>query len=211
MSKINLTDLSTISGNEQSAINTINSNNLALETASDNTLSRDGTAPNQMLADFDMNSYRILNTVDAINLSEPPTYRQLLNLITAATGFDPLNTVVLFNMYGNGSVLPSGILSQTDITLPFNCQITSWTLLADQVGSLIIDIWKDNYGNYPPTVADTITASAKPTLAAVIKNTDTALTGWTKTITAGDTVRFNIDSVSSITRAVLALSLRKTS
>lgn len=211
MTKITLNDLSTISGNEQSAINTINANSALIETASDNTLSRDGTSPNQMLASLDMNSFRILNTVDAINLSEPPTYRQLLNLINAATGFDPLNTVVLFNMYGNGSVLPTGSLSQTDISIPFNCQITSWTLLADQTGSMVIDLWKDNYGNYPPTVADTITAAAKPTLSSALKNTNSTLTGWTVTITAGDTIRFNIDSVSSITRAVLALSLRKTS
>lgn len=211
MTKITLNDLSTISGNEQSAINLINANNATLETASDNTLSRDGTSPNQMLADLDMNSFRILNTVDAVNLNEPPTYRQLLNLINAITVSDTLNTVLLFNMYGNGSVLPTGSVSHTDVSIPFNCQITSWTLLADQIGSLVVDIWKDSYGNYPPTVADTITAAAKPTLSAVTKNTSTTLTGWTTTITAGDTIRFNVDSASTITRAVLALSLRKTS
>jgi len=211
VTKIILNDLSTISGNEQTAINLINANNETIETASDNTLSRDGTAPNQMLASLDMNSFRILNTVDAINLLEPPTYRQVLGLINAATGFDPLNTVLLVNMFGNGSVLPTGTSSQIDEPIPFSCQITGWTLLADQVGSIVIDIWKDNYGNFPPTVADTITAGNKPTLSSAIKNTDSTLGGWTKTISAGDTLRFNIDSVSSITRAVLALSLRKTS
>ena len=31
-------------------------------------------------------------------------------------------------------------------------------------GSIVIDVWKDTYANFPPIVADTITASAKPTL-----------------------------------------------
>lgn len=44
------------------AANTINANSATVVTAFDNTLSRDGTSPNQMLADLDMNSNRILNS-----------------------------------------------------------------------------------------------------------------------------------------------------
>lgn len=40
----------------------INTNNDNIETAFDNTLSRDGSTPNQMEADLDMNSNNILNT-----------------------------------------------------------------------------------------------------------------------------------------------------
>lgn len=39
----------------------INANNALIEAALENTLSRDGTSPNQMEADFDMNGYRIVN------------------------------------------------------------------------------------------------------------------------------------------------------
>lgn len=60
MTKITLTDLASLQ-NETTAISAINSNNAVLETASDNTLSRDGTAPNQMLSNLDMNGYQILN------------------------------------------------------------------------------------------------------------------------------------------------------
>jgi len=59
--KLTLSDLSNITGNEQSAITTINNNNSAIETALENTLSRDGTSPNSMGADLDMNSNDILN------------------------------------------------------------------------------------------------------------------------------------------------------
>ena len=50
------------------------------------------------------------------------------------------------------------------ITIPFGCTITDITLLADQAGAIEIDLWKNTYSNYPPTSADTITASARPKL-----------------------------------------------
>lgn len=109
---------------------------------------------------------------------------------------------------GNGSVLTVG--TKIDVPIAFSFVINSWTLVADQVGSLVIDIWKDTYGNYPPTIADTITAAAKPTLTAANKNSDTLLTGWIKSVTAGDTLRFNIDSASIVQRATLVLSCTKT-
>lgn len=48
-----------------SASVTINANNDATEAAFENTLSRDGTSPNEMQADLDMNSYRLLNLPEA--------------------------------------------------------------------------------------------------------------------------------------------------
>ena len=57
-------------------------------------------------------------------------------------------------------------------------------------GSIVIDVWKDTYANFPPTVADTITASAKPTLSSATKSDDTTLTGWTTAVTAGDVFGF---------------------
>lgn len=58
--KLALTDLVSLT-NEVSALAAINNNNAAIETALDNTLSRDGSAPNTMEADLDMNSNKILN------------------------------------------------------------------------------------------------------------------------------------------------------
>jgi len=84
------------------------------------------------------------------------------------------------------------------------------TLLADVSGSIVIDIWKDTYANFPPTVADTITASAKPTLASAQKAQDSTLTGWTTTIAAGDILAFNVDSITTVTRVTLSLKVRKT-
>jgi len=106
---------------------------------------------------------------------------------------------------GGGSTPSTGI--KGDFFVPYNATINSVTLLADQSGSIVIDIWKDTYANYPPTNADSITASAKPTLSSATKSQDTTLTGWTTTLSAGDTLRFNVDSVSTITRVTLVLKI----
>lgn len=115
---------------------------------------------------------------------------------------------ITFLISGGGSTVATGIAG--DLTIPFNCTITEWTLLADQTGSVVVDIWKDTYANYPPTVADTITGSAKPTISAGVKGQSSTLTGWTTTITAGDTLRFNVDSASLITRVTLSLKVKRT-
>jgi hypothetical protein len=60
MAKLTLNDISTFV-NDSSAVTSTNANYAAIETAMEKTLSRDGTSPNVMEADFDMNSNDILN------------------------------------------------------------------------------------------------------------------------------------------------------
>ena len=95
--------------------------------------------------------------------------------------------------------------SQCDVQIPYGMLITKVTLLANTTGSIVIDIWKDSYGNFPPTVADTITGSAKPTISSAEKYQDSTLTGWTKAISAGDTLRLNVDSCTTITRCLVII------
>lgn len=61
MAKLTLSNVANISGAESAAIGVINANSDAIETALENTLSRDGTSPNSMGADLDMNNNDILN------------------------------------------------------------------------------------------------------------------------------------------------------
>lgn len=109
---------------------------------------------------------------------------------------------------GGGSAITTGVKSS--LRVPFACVINSVTLLADQTGSVIVDIWKDTYANYPPLDADSITASAPPTLSSTNKSEDTTLTGWTTTISVGDILVFNVDSAATITRLTLELKVTKT-
>lgn len=68
--KVTLLPLSNLE-NENTAVGIINNNMVAITTAMDKTLSRDGTSPNTMSAPIDMNSQRVLNLPSPVNNSEP--------------------------------------------------------------------------------------------------------------------------------------------
>jgi hypothetical protein len=110
---------------------------------------------------------------------------------------------------GGGAVLVAGTKAYV-LDVPFTGTIVRATIAADVSGSCVVDIWKDSYANYPPTIADTITASAKPTLSSVIKNQDATLTGWTTTVTTGDCLIFNIDSATTVTKVMVVLRVTVT-
>jgi len=97
MAKLTLSDLANLE-NQTSAVTTINTNNQRIEDALENTLSRDGTTPNQMNADIDMNSNEILNLGDldmnnhrisglpeAVADDEPVRFGDIEDLITTLT------------------------------------------------------------------------------------------------------------------------------
>jgi hypothetical protein len=115
---------------------------------------------------------------------------------------------IQFVIDGGGSAITTGI--KGDVQMPFACTITAARLLADQSGSIVVDIWKDTYANFPPTDADTITSSTPPTISTATKSEDTTLTSWTTSIAAGDILRFNVDSITTVTRVTVALTVTKT-
>lgn len=117
----------------------------------------------------------------------------------------PLTDCFEFVIDGGGSAITTG--EKGHLEVPFDCTITAVTMLADQSGSIVIDVWKDTYANYPPTNADSITASATPTISSAVKSQDTTLTGWTTSLTAGDILAFNVDSVTNITRVTISLKV----
>lgn len=85
MAKLTLSDVTNLQ-NQQSLAATVNANSALIVTAMEKTLSRDGTSPNEMTADLDMNSKRILNLVDAVTNQEPVTYRQFIEGSSVVTG-----------------------------------------------------------------------------------------------------------------------------
>ncbi len=120
-------------------------------------------------------------------------------------------TALSCSMDGGGSAITTGVKAACDITVPFACTINNWTVTADQSGSIVVDVWKKAYAtSSPPTVTNTITASAKPTLSSAQSNQSSTLTGWTTSVAANDVFRFNIDSSSTVTAAVATLKCTKT-
>ncbi|TPI86369.1 hypothetical protein [Mesorhizobium sp. B2-8-9] len=125
---------------------------------------------------------------------------------TLALNTDARTRNIFYVIDGGGAAITTGI--KGDLPIPFACTIIEADVLADQVGSIVIDIWKNTYANFPPTVANTITAAAKPTLASAAKAQDATLTGWTTAIAAGDILRFNVDSAATLTRVTIAIKVR---
>src|SRR5688572_8344821 len=82
MAKLSLSDPANLQ-NESTFVALLAANNAATELAMENTLSRDGTTPNQMAADLDMNSNSILNLPDALTSQEPVTLSQFTDAIDA--------------------------------------------------------------------------------------------------------------------------------
>lgn len=103
MAKLTLSDLTNLQ-NDQSVVSTINSNNAAIETALENTLSRDGTSPNTMSADLDMNSNQIINLVAATTDTEPVRKAEFDDAISEITS--------------DGIALPSSGIVVYDIDTP---------------------------------------------------------------------------------------------
>lgn len=109
---------------------------------------------------------------------------------------------------GRGTTITTG--QKGYIEVPFACTITRATAIADQTGSIVVDVWKDTYANALPDNSDSITASAPITLSSASKAQDSTLTGWTTTIAAGDVLGFNVDSVTTIERLTITLTVIKT-
>jgi hypothetical protein len=82
MPKLTLTDLTSLT-NESTAISQINANGGLIEVALENTLSRDGTTPNTMTSDIDLNGNDLLN-IGTIGLSGGNTIEASLASAEAA-------------------------------------------------------------------------------------------------------------------------------
>jgi len=112
---------------------------------------------------------------------------------------------IIYEIDGHGEAIATGIKGDIYFTHP--AKIKSVTALADQQGSIVIDLWKDTYANYPATDEDSITAAAPITIADGIKAQDATMTGWTKDITATQTIRINVDSCTTITKLTLIITV----
>lgn len=79
-----LTDISNISGAPTAAETAINTNSDSITTAFQNTLSRDGSTPNSMGANLDMNENRVVNMADGVNPQDGVTVSQLTDGLAAS-------------------------------------------------------------------------------------------------------------------------------
>lgn len=96
------------------------------------------------------------------------------------------------------------------ISVPYNMTVTEWTIIADQAGSAILDLWVSPYSTSLPDASDSITGSAKPEISGSNTARSSNLTGWKKALKAGDLIVFYIDSISGIKNMSFNLRGRRT-
>lgn len=100
---------------------------------------------------------------------------------------------------------PSLTTGQTNYLphLPWACTISRWDIAVD-AGTITIDVLKTSSTTTVPT--SSITASATPSLASNTLAGSSTLTGWTTSVSAGDSLGFAITAVSGVTTATLTLT-----
>lgn len=133
-------------------------------------------------------------------------------IVTAGATLATTATVDLVFVIGdNSNTITTGVKGYFPVDFGFT--IVQWTLVADASGSIVVDIWSDTYANYPPTVADTITASAKPTISTATKGQSSSIGTWTSAgaVASGNVLGFNVDSITTCKQVTLTLKVTKTS
>lgn len=169
MSKIVLNDQDSLT-NESSFLTSLNSNWATLRTASDNTLSRDGTSPNQMGADLDMNSHRILNLLDASTDQEPVTLAQFHGFQEATLGDIQATLDFVFGstpnffMVRGASTWGSRAIVGSDLPTPKTTSLGGVFALSTTAGQVIGGL--DEFGVLQPATTIVLTGTSSAIFAA---------------------------------------------
>jgi len=112
--------------------------------------------------------------------------------LTVTSGIIGEPREICFIIDGGGSAITTGAKAWVRANDAF--AIIGVEMTSDTSTTTVVDLWKDTYANFPPTDADTITASAVPTITTAIKSQDETLTAWTTAVSEGDYIRANVDS-----------------
>lgn len=133
-----------------------------------------------------------------------PSFSDLKNITNQIQKAVTINYII----DGGGSAITTGVKGFVEI--PYNMTITGWQVFGDQSGSVVVDVWRSTYAAFPPVVGGTIAGSEKPTLSSVQSNQDLSLSTWTTSLSTGDILGYNVDSVSTVTRITVSLIGLKT-
>lgn len=86
------------------------------------------------------------------------------------------------------------------VRVPYSGTITSWHVVANTAITCTLDVWKAN--GTVPTNANTITASAKPSLSSSATAASSTLTGWTTSVSAGDVFGFELEALTGSSTSI---------
>jgi hypothetical protein len=117
-------------------------------------------------------------------------------------------TAVEIIVDGGGSIISSGQKGQ--IYIPYGIKITSWSVMADQSGSITYDVWRNNAA-VPTSSLSIVGAGNMPYLTSQQFNSSSPV-GWTSTtLNSGDYIAINATVASSlVTRTLISLIGQRT-
>lgn len=127
-----------------------NDNNEAIEAAVENTLSRDGTAPNDMGADLNMGGFRITNVGPPINPTDAVSLQDLVD----ATGGGTIDVSADWPVITN---IPSNIQNIEDLADPGADRLVFWD---DSAGALVYLTLGTGLGITGTTISATVASVA---------------------------------------------------
>jgi hypothetical protein len=105
---------------------------------------------------------------------------------------------------GGGSAITTGL--QAEVQIPYGGTVSSWDIFSTATGSCVIDVLRSaDFSSYPTFTS--IAGTEKPTLATQSKNQDINLTSWSAGLTAGNILRFNVDSASTVEKVYLTIKI----
>ena len=142
-------------GSRYGSVDALNDNSDLIEAAFENTLSRDGTGPNNMESDLDMDSNTIINLADGVNNQDAITVKQLNGSLQGiATG----NIVKLRE-----------IATATAGQTIFNLTTLTYTPASNNLSVYIQGIKQRLTSAYTETDNNTITFTAAVPVTAVVE------------------------------------------
>ena len=144
--------------------------------------------------------------VDASNASSKMTSTNFNAVVRGS-----ITDRIVFCIGDGTNVITTGIKKCVEVRKA--CTITGWKILSDDAsttsGAIVIDIWRLAYAtSYPPLVANSlISGGTKPTItASATSAASSSMANWNTSLLAGDILRFNVDSVTSLTSITLILA-----
>jgi hypothetical protein len=143
----------------------------------------------------------------AVNKLADGNAGQYLRTDSAGTAVEWADDIFTINFVidGGGATITTGIKGH--VVVDFDCEVIEWALVANASGSIVVDVNRATYANYPTTA--TLSATEKPTITTSTKGEDRTLTTWSA-ISAGDVLEFEVDSITTCQRVTVALKCRKT-
>lgn len=119
------------------------------------------------------------------------THLDFADRVDIGDGYFLPRLLMHFFVTGDGSTPSTG--SWGSLTIPRNCSIKGWTLLADNIGSCEIDIQKQQ-GSQDSFVS--ITGGKLPRLIQQQKLSTLDVSAWNTALVAGDVLQFFLNTIS---------------